>query len=224
VVKEIPTSVMALPSGYENDTNSYGAVKIFSDPVSGRFMLTWHAGESGKSGDDYWESMRTFYVLTSDFETFTTAQKLFNFTGSDANVAQIDANIHYSDGKYYAVFKDERTYESSKTYYKRPRIASSNSLNTGYGNPGGALTGKRREAPTLVKSPDGVYWYLYTEYYDSDPEVHTYELYRSTSLTTSGWTQVTAFTPPTTSTICRHGCVIPIDAKVYRRLNTAYGN
>ncbi|MBR5043104.1 MAG: hypothetical protein IKX67_07670 [Bacteroidales bacterium] len=222
VYKNIPRSVMDLPSGYENDTNSFGAMKIFFDPVSEQFIITWHAGEENYSGDDHWESMRTFFILTTDFETFTPAQKLFSFTGSDANMAQIDATIHYYNGKYYALIKDERTYHSSSNYYKRPRIAVSNSLTGPYANPGGALTDKHREGMTMVQSPDKNYWYLYVENYGSDP--HVYELYRSTSLTASGWSQVTSFTPPTTQSICRHGCVIPIDATVYSRLEAAYGN
>ena len=222
VYKNIARSVMDLPAGYENDTNSFGAMKIFCDPVSGQFIITWHAGEADKSGEDYWPSMRTFYILTSDFETFTPAQKLFAFTGSDANMAQIDATIHYYNGRYYALIKDERNSSLSSSYYKRPRIAVSNFLNSGYANPGGALTPKYREGMTMVKSPDNSYWYLYVENYDSDPNV--YELYRSTSLTASGWTKVSGFTPPTTQSICRHGCVIPIDATVYSRLEAAYGN
>lgn len=221
VHKSLSPSVLALPSGYANDTNSFGAMKLFFDPASEQFMLTWHAANPSLSDDAYWESMRVFYVLTSDFETFTPAQKLFAFTGSEASVAQIDASIHYYNGKYYALFKDERVYNSSRDYYKRPRIAVADALTGPYGNPGGALTPKHREGPTMVQSPDGGYWYLYAENYDDNSNI--YELYRSTSLTASGWTKVTSFTPPST-TNCRHGCVVPIDAKVYRRLEAAYGN
>ena len=135
-------------------------------------------------------------------------------------MAQIDASIHYYNNKYYALVKDERTYHSSSSYYKRPRIAVSNSLTGPYANPGGALTPKHREGMTMVKSPDNNYWYLYVENYDS----HVYELYRSTSLSASGWNQVTSFTAPATQSICRHGCVIPINATVYSRLEAAYGN
>ena len=165
--------------------------------------------------------MRTFYVLTTDFETFTPAQKLFAFTGSDENMAQIDATIHYYNGRYYAVIKDERTKSSSPSYYKRPRIAVSNSLTGPYNNPGGAITPKRREGPTMVQSPDKSYWYMYVEnYQDGEQE---YELYRSNSLSASDWSKVNEFAPPS-ATNCRHGCVIPIDAKVYRQLEAAYGN
>lgn len=40
-------------------------------------MLTWHAERaSTKSNTERWESMRTFYVLTRDFKTFTKAASL----------------------------------------------------------------------------------------------------------------------------------------------------
>ena len=40
-------------------------------------MLTWHAERaSTKSNTERWESMRTFYVLTRDFKTFTKAAPL----------------------------------------------------------------------------------------------------------------------------------------------------
>ena len=72
--KDLPSSIMALPDNYENDTNSYGAMKLFFDPVSEQFMITWHASEKELSGNAMWESMRTFYILTKDFQTFTPAR------------------------------------------------------------------------------------------------------------------------------------------------------
>ncbi len=217
--KDLSASIMDLPAGYVNDTNSYGAMKIFFDPVSEQFIITWHASETGLTGDAKWESMRTFYILTKDFKSFSPAAKLFSFTGSDANMAQIDASIHYHSGRYYAVIKDERTKESSSTYFKRPRIAVASSLTGPWTNPGGALTDKYREAPSLVKSPDGAWWYLYVENYGANPNV--YELYRSASLTATGWSKVSSFSPPPGGN-CRHGCVIHIDERIYRRLQSAY--
>lgn len=219
VAKSIPASVFALPSAYGNDTNSYGAIKIFHDPVSKQFVLTWHAGEKDKSDDDYWESMCTFYVLTSDFETFTTAQKLF----PAGTPGHIDVSLHYYGGRYYALYKHELTYDSDKSYYKRPRMRSSTSLTGSYSlvTSNNYLTPRHREGPTMVKSPDNSKWYLYVENYHDD--AHVYELYYSNSLTVSGpWTQNNSFTPPANANGCRHGCVVPIDAKTYRRLEAIY--
>ena len=61
--------------------------------------------------------------------------------------------------------------------------------------------------------------YLYVENYGTNP--NTYELYRSTSLTATGWSKVGSFSPPPGGN-CRHGCVIRIDEKTYRRLQAAY--
>lgn len=215
--KDLPASIMALPAGYENDTNSYGAMKIFFDSASGKFMITWHANETGLSGDSRWESMRTFYILTEDFENFTSAQKLFVFTGTDASMAQIDASIHFHDGKYYAVIKDERWPAHASTG-KTVRIAQSSSLTGPWTNPGGSVTPAWREAPTMVKSPDGAYWYMYVE----DYTVHRYELYRSASIENGSlWEKVSAMTPPPGDN-CRHGCVIRIDETIYRKLKDTY--
>lgn len=215
--KDLPTAIMDLPAGYQNDTNSYGAMKIYFDSPSEQFIITWHAGEVGLSGNSYWESMRTFYILTKDFETFTPAQRLFVFTGSDEAMAQIDASIHYYDGKYYAVIKDER-WPGASPLGKTVRIAESESLTGPWTNPGGSVTPAWREAPTLVQSPDGEYWYLYVE----DYTVHHYELYRSTSLTDdSVWEKVEAMTPPPGDN-CRHGCIIRVDESIYRKLKDTY--
>lgn len=215
--KDLPTSIMALPAGYENDTNSYGAMKIFYDSPSEQFMITWHAEESGLSGNARWESMRTFYILTKDFVTFSPAARLFTFTGADEEMAQIDASIHYSDGKYYAVIKDERWPEHATTG-KMVRIAQSSSLTGPWSNPGPGVTPAWREAPTLVQSPDGAYWYMFVE----DYTVHKYELYRSSSITNGSlWEKVESMTPPPGDN-CRHGCIICVDDAIYCKLKDTY--
>lgn len=215
--KDLASSIMALPAGYENDTNSYGAMKLFFDPVSEQFLITWHASEKGLSGNASWESMRTFYISTKDFITFTPARKLFSFSGQDENMAQIDASLHYYDGKYYAVIKDERWPEHASTG-KTVRIAVSETPTGPWSNPGNALTPAWREAPTLVQSPDGSEWYLYVE----DYTVHRYEMYRSPSLSRNSlWEKVPGMTPPAGDN-CRHGCIIRIDETVYGKLKATY--
>lgn len=216
--KDLPSSIMTLPSPYENDTNSYGAMKLFYDTASEQFMITWHAGEEGKTGNAWWESMRTFYILTGDFVNFTPAQKLFSFSGTDAAMAQIDASIHCVEGKYYAVIKDERWPSDMVATGKTVRIAVSDFLTGPYGNPGGSICPAWREAPTLVQSPDKDYWYLYVE----DYTVHQYELYRSASLTNGKvWEKVETMTPPPGDN-CRHGCVLRIDEAIYKKLQATY--
>lgn len=215
--KDLPSSIMALPDGYENDTNSYGAMKLFFDSASEQFLITWHASEKGLSGNSKWESMRTFYIMTKDFVSFSTAKKLFTFSGTDSGMAQIDASIHCYGGKYYAVIKDER-WPSTAATGKTVRISVADSPTGPWCNPGAALTPAWREAPTLVQSPDGSEWYLYVE----DYTVHRYEMYRSGSLANNSlWEKVSDMTPPPGDN-CRHGCIIRINETIYSKLKATY--
>ena len=83
---------------------------------------------------DDWDSMRTLYVLTKDFETYTEPQKLFNFTGTDENMAIIDAIIRKVNGVYYAILKDERDPAVAPETGKTVRIATSSNLTGPYTN------------------------------------------------------------------------------------------
>ena len=95
--------------GYKNEETYYGAPKMFYDEADGRYIITWHAGKTGKDSDtSEWKSKRTFYILTSDFKTFTEPQRLFNFTGSDEDMATIDVIIRKVGDEYCALMKDER--------------------------------------------------------------------------------------------------------------------
>lgn len=198
---------------YKNDTYYYGAPKVWYDSASGRYIITWHAGITGvDNAQEEWESKRTFYILTEDFETFTPADRLFDFTGDDADMATIDTIIEKEGDTYYAIIKDERWPDKCPTG-KTIRIASSSSLTGPYTNPGPPVTPAWREAPSIVRSPDGQGWYLYTEQYPT-----AYELYRCSSLAGSMWSQV-AFTPP----VARHGWVMRIDETQYQAIVDAYG-
>ncbi len=217
-IKDFDKSIMDLPEKYENDTNSYGAAKIFFDPVNRKFMITWHANlKDYKSNDDKWRSMRTFYILTEDFNTFTKAELLLDdFTGYDAEMAQIDANIHYDEatGYYYCVVKDERWQGDSGVgnNFKAPRICRSKNLTGPYTDLSGALTANWREAPTITRSLDGKWWYLYVEDYTTT----TYRLYRSRDIANQEkWEKVTTMTPPDN---CRHGCVVTVDESIFKKL------
>lgn len=198
---------------YKNDTYYYGAPKVWYDSASGRYIITWHAGITGvDNAQEEWESKRTFYILTEDFETFTPADRLFDFTGDDADMATIDTIIEKEGDTYYVIIKDERWPDKCPTG-KTIRIASSSSLTGPYTNPGPPVTPSWREAPTIVRSPDGQGWYLYTEQYPT-----AYELYKCSSLAGSMWSQV-AFTPP----VARHGWVMRIDETQYQAIVDAYG-
>ena len=200
--------------GYENESVYLGAPKIFYDEDNSRYMVTWHAFKPGiQENNPRWESMRTFYVLTSDWENFTDAERIFDFDGDDASMATIDA-IFYKEGeKYYAVIKDERWPETSPSG-KTIRIASSDSLTGPYCNPGESVTGAWEEAPVAVRKNDGGGWYLFTERYLQ----HRYCAYETESLSSGKWNSAEVSFPDQG----RHGCVIPITEKEYLSLTETF--
>ena len=211
---DISKETLALPDGYIQDEWSYGALKIFYDDASGQYMITWHAHNKTESNQAKWESMRTFYVLTKDFKTFTPTKKLFNdFTGADVDIATIDVSIHKYEGKYYAILKDERWPETVSTG-KTIRVCVSDNLLGPYSNPMPTILQNWREAPTLTMSLDGKLWYLYVE----DYRKAVYELWTSEKIVGGTWTKSSSLVAPEG----RHGCVIKIDEKTYQALEKAY--
>lgn len=201
------------------NSNFFGAPKLFYDEASGQFMVTWHAGVEGLTGDASWESRHTFYSLTKDFKSFTEAKLLFNFTGADANIATIDVIIRKQGSTYYAILKDERWPEHAQ-YGKTIRIAKSQNLTGPYSNPGSNITetNEWHEAPIVFPSPDGKNMYLYSEAYATTE--HPYHLYSASSLDDTSWTK-TPNTPPSGS---RHGCIIKVDEATYEAIVAAYSN
>ena len=201
--------------GYENESVYIGAPKIFYDSDSQNYMITWHAYLKGKQGDDRWRSMRTFYILTKDWNEFTPAKRLFDFSGIDANMATIDAIFVKDNNTYYAIIKDER-WPSDVATGKTIRIATSKSLTGPYSNPGNPITPAWHEAPTIVRKPDGKGWYLYSEKYTESQ----YECFESQALVSGMWAQVIV-SPPSQG---RHGCVLKIPENIYQGILKAYKN
>lgn len=195
--------------GYENEDVYLGAPKIFYDKGCKQFIITWHAFRKGAEGDELWESMRTFYVLTKDWYSFPKAKRLFNFTGDDENMATIDTMIVKENDNYYAIIKDERWPTTSPKTGKTIRISTSKSLTGPYSNPLMPATPSWREAPSMVKKLDGSGWFLYTEKY---PQV--YELYESDEIYRDKWTQIDIQAPHNG----RHGCVIALDEGTYNKI------
>jgi hypothetical protein len=72
------------------------APEIFWDDIQNKYMIYWST--------DYGSGKRAFYVLTSDFKTFTNPVKFF-----DPGYTEIDGNLFKAaDNLYYMFFKDER--------------------------------------------------------------------------------------------------------------------
>lgn len=196
--------------GYENESIYLGAPKIFYDEDSKQYMITWHAYKKGlETGNAHWESMRTFYILTSDWQTFTEPKRLFNFSGADAEMATIDAIIVKDKNIYYCIVKDERWPETARTG-KTIRISMSTKLTGPYVNPGASLTDVYHEAPTIVCKLDGSGWYLYAEAnYES-----RYDLYELSSLSAATSTRIEINAPEK----AKHGDVIVIDEDTYQHI------
>jgi beta-xylosidase len=212
----IDASAMSVPSHYENDTNSYGAMKIFFDPVSGQFMITWHASlRCYPKGEWHWKSMRTFYVLTKDFKTFTKAERLLDFDGPDKTMAQLDATVHYIDGLFYVLVKDERKYDWLSTEVEEdrvPRIARSRSLTGPYTDLSNGLTPEHRGAPVMVRALDGKSFMLYAV----NAVTGAYELYTSENVERRGPWEQKVIVPPAD---CANGCVLTKNEETYKRLS-----
>ncbi|MDP1026485.1 glycosyl hydrolase family 43 [Sphingomonas sp. KR1UV-12] len=144
-----------------------GAPKLFYDPPSRRYLLTWHTPNVPGASDDperYWTSQRTLYVLSPDLKRFAARpQRLF-----DWDMATIDTFVVPNDvgtPGYCAVFKDERYPSYDWTTGKTVRISCAPTLTGPYPLPGPPLSPNFREAPTLIRSPDDRDWLLYYEQY-----------------------------------------------------------
>jgi hypothetical protein len=212
--KDLSRSIFDVSAfGYSNEDVSIGAPKIFYDSDSQQYMVTWHAYKTGTNDNPRWESMRTYYILTKDWNTFTPVKRLFNFSGIDSNMATIDVVIVKDHGTYYAIIKDERWPETISTG-KTIRIATSTSLTGPYTNPGESITPAWHEAPFVVQKMDGSGWYLYTEKYTEAK----YDLYEAPTLSSATWTAVTMSPPPGG----RHGCVVQIPDNIYQGILKAY--
>ena len=110
--------------------------------------------------------MRTFYILTKDFEYFTTPERLFDFQNeADREMATIDAIIRKINGSYYAVIKDERWPEDGVPTGKTVRISHSRNLTGPYTDPGQPVTTPYTyyEAPILMPKPDNDGWMIFSE-------------------------------------------------------------
>lgn len=200
--------------GHVNEETYYGAPKMFYDQPSDQYMITWHAGKTGNDSDTgEWETKRTFYILTKDFKSFSDPKLLFNFTGSDENMATIDVIIRHSGDSYYAIFKDERTQDVAPETGKTIRIAKAPALTGPYANPGPRITDLDRwhEAPIVVPTVDGKGFYLFTENYPLQ-----YDMFEAQSLD-GPWTE-RYFAGPK----ARHGCMVRVNETEYQAIINAY--
>lgn len=151
--------------GHPHTLQRIGAPKLYYDAPSAQFLLTWHTPNVPGVPDDperYWASQRTLYVMSKDLRTFAGAPKrLFAW-----DMATIDTIIQPVDGGgYCAIIKDERYPSYNWTTGKTIRMSCAATLLGPYPLPGPPLSPNFREAPTLIRAPNGADWLLYYEQY-----------------------------------------------------------
>jgi hypothetical protein len=212
-----------LSKALDHPLQRIGAPKLMFDKASGQFLLTWHTPNVPGTPDEpetYWASQRTLYVTSPDLKTFAAAPKrLFKW-----EMATIDTVVQPNpDGGYCAVLKDERYPSYNWTTGKTVRITCAPTLTGPYPEPGPSLSPNFREAPTLIRAPNGIDWYLYYEQYAGT----SYGLSMAPRLE-GPWYQVSGnsgvpewnrfeMTPR-----ARHGSMIEISRETYDRLIKAY--
>lgn len=191
-----------------------GAPKMFCDWEQELYVITWHTpsyrGE--KNFRTYWGSMRTLYITTRDFITFSDPKRLFPY-----DMASIDVIIRKEGSTYYAIMKDEKYPDFDWPTGKAIRIARSENLLGPYSMPSAKISASFREAPTLIPTPALDGYYLYYEKYPG----LSYEMSTAPSLE-GPWIDYYSplFTIPEGT---RHGCMIPLDAKQFKALSDKYG-
>ncbi len=209
--------------GYAQALQRIGAPKLFYDGESAQYVLTWHTPHQQGTKEDperYWASQRTLYLTSRDLKTFSDApRRLFPW-----DMATIDVIIRKQGDRYFALIKDERYPTPDWVTGKTIRISSAPALFGPYAEPCAPISPNFREAPALIPSPDGEFWYLYYEQY---PGV-SYGLSVAADLQ-GPWYQISGYTsfrdwdkyrfPPKV----RHGCMITISRAQYDALVAALG-
>ena len=210
--------------GYPNALKRIGAPKLFFDQRSSQFLLSWHTPSVPGSPADpeaYWTSQRTLYVLSKDLKTFPAPPKrLFTW-----DMATIDTIVRPNDdgNGYCAIIKDERYPSYQWTTGKTIRISCASSLLGPYPLPGPPLSPNFREAPTLIRSPNGHDWLIYYEQYAGT----SYGLSKAPKLSgpwfqVSGNTGVPEWDRYTVPPGLRHGSMIEISKPRYDALVAAF--
>jgi hypothetical protein len=111
---------------------------------------------------------RIYFVTTKNFKSFSKTKLLYN---QGFNV--IDANIVPDGNKFIMFLKDETRYPPQKNI----RVATSDKLTEGYGNPSWPITGNYwAEGPSAIKVND--HWIVYFDKYRD----HAYGAVTSTDL------------------------------------------
>lgn len=209
--------------GHPHALQRIGAPKLFYDQPSAQFLLTWHTPNVPGSDADperYWGSQKTLYVLSKDLKTFAAKPRRF----LPWAMATIDTIVQPNDeGGYCAIVKDERYPSYNWVTGKTIRMSCAPSLLGPYPEPGPPLSPNFREAPTIIRSPNGADWLLYYEQYAGT----SYGLSMAPRLDgpwyqVSGNSGVPAWNRFEMPAGARHGSMIAISRKQYDAIVAAF--
>lgn len=195
---------------HEDSALNCWAPEIFYDRSEKQYMIYWATTIPGRfpkgdSSGDAKYNHRMYYTTTKDFKKFSPAQLLY-----DKGFNVIDATIQ-KEGKQYIMFlKDETRYPPQKNI----RIATSNTMTGGYGQPSEPITGKYwAEGPTTLRLGDQ--WVVYFDKYTE----HKYGAVVSTDL--KSWTDISEQVELPKG--MRHGSIFTISAKELQKLRENTG-
>ena len=213
--KILPEELFARTPGHRPNRSWWGAPKTFYDASTGKYLISWHVPAEGISKErfeEYWCSMRTWFVTTENFLDFTEPARLFPF-----EMGTIDVIIRKEGELYVAIIKDECEATAQWTTGKSIRVCVSRKPEGPYSYPGDKISPGYREAPTVIPLAEGG-WLMYYEQY---PGVQ-YEAVASPSLQ-GPWYNVYGerISLPEGA---RHGCMIPLSRQQFLSIATKYGN
>lgn len=192
-----------------------GAPKIFFDGAGNQFVITWHTTSQEKGrvpGNFSWANMRTFYVTTKDFKSFSDPRRLFPF-----DLPTIDVILRKDGDLYYAILKDEGFVSHDHPTGKTIRISWAESLDGPWSDPTDKIMPNWCEAPAAIVNPDGSGWLIYAERYSAV----RYELVMAPSLKGPYTNPIaTGYSMPPK---LKHGGMINITREEYDALVEKYG-
>ena len=142
-----------------------GAPKIFFDEQEDRYLITWHGSPYEKDyfpGNYRWSNMRTLYITTRDFKTFTDPKRLFQF-----DLPTIDVILRRDGDLYYAIIKDEGIVGPTHPTGKTIRVTWAESIDGPWCEPADKIMPNWCEAPAVIVNPDGSGWMIYAERYSA---------------------------------------------------------
>jgi hypothetical protein len=202
----------------EFDSKDYwhGAPKMFYDMDTNKYIITWHFATKNRnkvSADEYWGSMRTLFVTSTNLKEISMPKRLF-----DKDFATIDVIIRKFNNSYYAILKDERAPSQEHPTGKSIRMAKATSLEGPYSAISPSISPNFREAPTLIPQRNGKGYYLYFEQY---PGIQ-YEMAIATDIE-GPWYDgyANSFSIPKEA---RHGCMLPLTKAQFEKLNSTLGD